>query len=100
MDDIPTPREAFERWLKRRGTPLCREGDGYRHPYAQDCWEAYQVGHQHGRAGRSPINSELASLAIAVVENCEALCPGCADEGIGGESPDTLKSRLHALIKM
>lgn len=55
MDNIPTPREAFERWLKRRGTPLDREGDGYQHPYAQDCWEAYQVGYKDGHASLAKV---------------------------------------------
>lgn len=91
-------RERFERWISRRGTPLVRDGDGYVHQYAEDCWEAWQACLKDILTNYKP-NVELANLAINVVENCEALAPGCADEGIGGDSPATLKERILELAK-
>lgn len=88
-------RKQFEQFLSRRGTPLDRDGDSYRHQYAADCWEAWCAA-MRTRPRLSP-NREVVDLALAVVENCEALAPGCADEGIGGESVHTLKSKLYEL---
>lgn len=62
MDETETPRGRFEAWLKRRGTPPDREGDGYAHPYAQDCWEAYQVGYKDGRASLATVFRTQATL--------------------------------------